>query len=137
MLVMKTSGSSAIAVQNPGVLEARRKLGCARRRVGLENVLAWPAVKVSTGPPNSTSTCGIALLGDHARQRLAGQNRTKFTWMPDAFSKASIIGAHSSPARSNRRSGPPPPHARRELGVGCGARHKQGAPTDPVFDVHA
>ena len=51
-----------------------------------------PAVKVSTGPPNSTSTCGLPFSAMIRASASPEEKRTKLTWMPVAFSKASSIG---------------------------------------------
>ena len=51
-----------------------------------------PAAKVSTGPPNSTSTRGLFFSAITRARASPEENRTKFTWIPVAFSNSSNIG---------------------------------------------
>ena len=52
----------------------------------------WPAVNVSTGPPNSTSICGLFFSAVTRASASPEEKRMNFTRMPEAFSNASIIG---------------------------------------------
>ena len=51
-----------------------------------------PAAKVSTGPPNSTSTCGLFFSAMTRASASPDEKRTKLTLMPVAFSNSSNIG---------------------------------------------
>jgi hypothetical protein len=74
------------------MLEARLQRRERRRLVRLENVLLDAGRKVSTGPPNNTSTRGLLFSAISRASASPEEKRMNFTLMPLAFSKASNIG---------------------------------------------
>src|SRR6478735_2901192 len=93
LLVMNTSGSSAIAVHMPSpCLKRGRSLSNDGGLYPSNTPSLIPAANVSTGPPNSTSTCGLPFSAMIRVNASPDEKRTKLTLMPVAFSNSSNIG---------------------------------------------
>ena len=90
---MNTSGSSAIAVHWPSAWRNRAGSRAADGGLYASNTPSeMPAAKVSTGPPNSTSTRGLFFSAMTRASASPEEKRTKLTLMPVAFSNSSNIG---------------------------------------------
>jgi hypothetical protein len=90
---MNTSGSSAMAIHCPS--GCRKRAGSLAKEGGLydsNTPSLTPAANVSTGPPKSTSTCGLFFSATTRASASPEEKRTKLTLMPVAFSNSSNMG---------------------------------------------